>query len=321
MRLGSREVFSSSNSSSIFSKFLFTSGWRCLSSGAVSPGGEVLRFASFTHGSVPGYGLVEGDTILRLDAMPGAPVDLKSYLADRFPGLTPCKRNLPVLPLADVELLPPIPNPGKIFCVATNFHEAGKEAPTFPLLFTRHAEAQVGHGQEILKPAASDRLDFEGELAVVIGRRAHRVAAADAMRHVAGYACFNEGSVRDWQKHSTQFTPGKNFYRSGGFGPWMVCTQEIPDPTVLALETRVNGVTKQAISMGRMIFDIPWLISYITTFAPLDPGDVIVAGTPSGFGSTRNPPEFLFPGDEVEVEIPGIGTLRNRVAAPGDARL
>ncbi|CAN7718691.1 fumarylacetoacetate hydrolase family protein [Mesorhizobium amorphae] len=276
--------------------------------------GEPLKFASFVDHSGAGYGIVESETILRLDSIPGAPPDLKAYLGTRFPDLAPDKRDLETMRLAEVRLLPPIPNPGKIFCVATNFHEDGKPAPQFPLLFMRHAEAQIGHGGAILKPAISEKLDFEGELAVIIGRRAHKIARAEAMAYVAGYACFNEGSVRDWQKHSSQFTPGKNFYQSGAFGPWMVCAREIPDPARLLLESRVNGVTKQSIAIDRMIFDVPWLISYISTFAPLDPGDVIVSGTPSGFGASRNPPEFLFPGDEVEIEIQGIGTLRNTVA-------
>lgn len=274
-----------------------------------------MKIASFVDSSGAGYGIVDGDRILRLDTVAGAPPDLRAYLCANFPNLAPREQNLETLRLADVSLLPPIPNPGKIFCVATNFHEEGKAAPQFPLLFMRHAEAQTGHEGAILKPAVSDKLDFEGELAVIIGRRAHKIAAAEAMTHVAGYACFNEGSVRDWQKHSTQFTPGKNFYRSGAFGPWMVCTQEIPDPTLLRLESRVNGMVKQSITVDRMIFGIPWLVSYISAFAPLDPGDVIVTGTPSGFGASRNPPEFLFPGDEVEIEIPGIGTLRNKVMA------
>ncbi|RJT40863.1 FAA hydrolase family protein [Mesorhizobium waimense] len=276
--------------------------------------GELLKFASFAERNGAGYGIVEGEMILRLDSIPDAPPDLKTYLSIHFPDLAPRERELETLPLADVKLLPPVPNPGKIFCVATNFHEEDKAAPQFPLLFMRHAEAQTGHGGAILKPAVSDRLDFEGELAVIVGRRAHKIAPAEAMAYVAGYACFNEGSVRDWQKHSTQFTPGKNFYHSGGFGPWMVCTREIPDPARLHLESRVNGVARQSIAIDRMIFDIPWLISYISTFAPLDPGDVIVTGTPSGFGASRNPPEFLFSGDEVEIEIQGIGILRNMVA-------
>lgn len=277
-----------------------------------------MRFVSFMKGSHTGYGIVEGRTVLRLDTVPGAPASLKTWLAQRFPRLAPSAPPTDSVSLDEVILLPPIPDPGKIFCVATNFYEDGKPVPDFPLLFTRHAEAQSGHDNPILKPSVSDRLDFEGELAVVIGKRAHRISREVAMEYVAGYSCFNEGSVRDWQKHSSQFTPGKNFYRSGGFGPWMVCTRELPDPSTLFLETRVNGVVKQAIAMERMIFDIAWLISYISTFAPLDPGDVIVSGTPSGFGSTRNPPEFLLPGDVVEVEIGGIGTLRNIVANEED---
>ncbi|MCF6098607.1 fumarylacetoacetate hydrolase family protein [Mesorhizobium muleiense] len=275
--------------------------------------GEPLKFASFVERNGAGYGMVDGEIILRLDSVPGAPPDLKAYLDSRFPDLTPDERDLEALPLAEVSLLPPIPNPGKIFCVAANFREGDKPAPQFPLLFMRHAQAQTGHGGAIRKPAVSDKLDFEGELAVIIGRRAHKIVRGEAMAYVAGYSCFNEGSVRDWQKHSSQFTPGKNFYHSGAFGPWMVCTREIPDPARLLLESRVNGVSRQSIAIDRMIFDIPWLISYISTFAPLDPGDVIVSGTPSGFGASRNPPEFLFPGDEVEIEIQGIGTLRNTV--------
>nr|WP_254604243.1 fumarylacetoacetate hydrolase family protein [Leisingera sp. ANG59] len=227
------------------------------------------------------------------------------------------------IPLSAVELLPPITDPSKIFCVATNFHEpsrSGKLDPRFPLMFTRCADAQTGHDQPMLKPQHSEQYDFEGELAVIIGLPGHKIHRADAMSHVAGYSCFNDGSVRDWQKHSTQFTPGKNFYRSAGFGPWLVTTDEIPDPTALELETRVNGVVKQTIGMDQMIFDIPWLISYISTFAPLRAGDVIVTGTPSGFGSSRDPKEFLNDGDVIEVEISRIGTLRNVVQQDSDPR-
>ncbi|TGQ63470.1 FAA hydrolase family protein [Mesorhizobium sp. M00.F.Ca.ET.186.01.1.1] len=279
-----------------------------------------MKFASFIDSSGPGYGIIDGDSVLRLDTVAGATRDLRAYLADRFPDLTPPEGDLEAVRLADVSLLPPIPNPGKIFCIATNFREEGKAAPQYPLLFMRHAEAQIGDRGAILKPAASDKLDFEGELAVIIGCRTHKVTQAEAIAHVAGYACFNEGSVRDWQKHSSQFTPGKNFYHSGAFGPWMVCAREIPDPKRLRLESRVNGVVKQQITLDQMIFDVPWLVSYISTFAPLDPGDVIVTGTPSGFGASRNPPEFLFPGDTVEIDIQGIGTLQNTVAADPPVR-
>lgn len=219
---------------------------------------------------------------------------------------------------AEVALLPPIPAPGKIFCVATNFREpanAGRPLPGHPLLFVRFADSLVGHDQPLRKPDESECYDFEGELAAVIGRPGFRIPRDRAQEHIAGYACFNDGSVRDWQKHSTQFTPGKNFLASGSFGPALVTPDELGDFAALRLETRVNGEVMQSIGMEAMIFDIAWLVAYVSTFAPLAPGDVIVTGTPSGFGSSRNPPRFLAPGDVVEVEIPGLGLLRNRVEA------
>lgn len=282
-----------------------------------------MKLASFLTAEGPGFGVVEGDQIARLDRGPDAAADLKAWLALGKSHDPSVLSYSPRLPLAEVTLLPPIPNPSKVFCVATNFHEPARDGtpdPDYPLLFTRCAEAQTGHGAAILKPAVSEKFDFEGELAVIIGTPGHKIPRAQAMTHVAGYACFNDGSVRDWQKHSTQFTPGKNFFQSGGFGPWLETADAVPDPSALHLETRVNGVVKQAISLRQMIFDIPWLIAYCSTFAPLRPGDVIVTGTPSGFGATRTPPEFLRPGDVVEVDIPGVGLLRNTVAQDSDLR-
>lgn len=216
------------------------------------------------------------------------------------------------LSLDTISLLPITTNSAKILCVATNFRE-GKPDPDYPLTFTRFADSLVGHGEDLLKPVVSDCYDFEGELAVVIGKAGHHIPRESALDHVAGYACFNDGSVRDWQKHSSQFIPGKNFHRSGSMGPWLVTPDEAGPFADIRLRTRVNGVVKQEIGMDRMIFDVAWLISYFSTFTPLSPGDVIAAGTPSGFGSTRVPPEFLSDGDVVEVEISGVGTLRNMV--------
>lgn len=271
-----------------------------------------MKLVSFEIDGDNGYGLVDGETIMRLDEDADAPRDLKELLAS---GLTipPAGRRLS---FKEVRLLPPITNPGKILCVATNFHEAaraGQPVPEYPLLFTRFGDSLTGHNQPLIKSGLSEKYDFEGELAVIIGQPAFKVSPDRAIGHVAGYACLNDGSVRDWQKHSSQFTPGKNFYRSGSIGPWLVTADEIPDPTVLSLETRVNGTVMQAIDMGRMIFDIPWLIAYISSFTPLAPGDIIATGTPSGFGSTRNPPVFLKAGDHIEVEIPGVGLLHNIV--------
>lgn len=282
-----------------------------------------MKLVSFEIDARQGYGvLVDGRRIARLDTLPGAPSDMRAFIAANHPKSWPSIPATEEIPLESVRLLPPVTKPGKILCVANNFRE-GKPEPDYPLVFTRFAESLTGHDEPILKPAVSDQYDFEGELAVVIGKAGHKIPREEAMGHVAGYSCFNDGSARDWQKHSTQFTPGKNFFRSGSFGPWIVTTDEVKDIASLDLRTTVNGTVKQEISLSKMIFDVAWLVSYFSTFTPLAPGDVIAAGTPSGFGSTRNPPEFLAEGDIVEVRIPGVGTLRNTVvqdsprAAPG----
>ncbi|WP_137134162.1 fumarylacetoacetate hydrolase family protein [Rhizobium sp. FKY42] len=275
-----------------------------------------MEFVSFETGQGTGYGLLQGTRIRRLDQSCNRPATLKGLLAELD------RHDLsdgPDLDLDAVTLLPPIPDPGKVFCVASNFRE-GKPAPDYPLLFTRCAEAQTGHRSPILMPAVSDSFDFEGELAVVIGQPGHKIERSRAWHHIAGYACFNDGSVRDWQKHSSQFTPGKNFYRSAGFGPSLVTPDAVPDFTALTLTTRVNGEVKQQIGMADMIFDPAWLIAYISTFCPLNAGDVIVTGTPGGFGATREPKEFLSVGDVVEVEIPSVGHLINPVTRDHDLR-
>lgn len=270
-----------------------------------------MRLASFEHAGERGYGAVRAGRIIRLDQTAGAAPTLAGYIAQHC-GAWPALPADEGIPLDAVRLLPPIPQPGKILCVATNFRE-GKPDPEYPLVFTRFAETLVGHGDDLLKPAVSDRYDFEGELAVVIGKPGHKIPRESALDHVAGYTCFNDGSVRDWQKHSTQFTPGKNFYRSGSMGPFLVTPDEVADFAAIDLQTRVNGLVKQQISMRSMIFDVAWLIAYFSTFTPLAVGDIIATGTPSGFGSTRIPPEFLAEGDRIDVEISGIGTLSNTV--------
>jgi 2-keto-4-pentenoate hydratase/2-oxohepta-3-ene-1,7-dioic acid hydratase in catechol pathway len=221
-----------------------------------------------------------------------------------------------------VTLLPPVPDARKVFGIGLNYaahrDESRSQAAEHPTVFTRLPDSHVGHGQPIVKPAASDQFDYEGELAVVIGRRCHQVAADRALAHVAGYAAFNDGSVRDWQFHSTQWIPGKNWYRSGAFGPWLVTADELTDITAQTLTTRVNGEVRQQSPIADLIFDVPTLVAYISSFTPLLPGDVIATGTPSGVGAYRDPPEFLAAGDVVEVEITGIGTLRNPVIADED---
>lgn len=221
--------------------------------------------------------------------------------------------------LGDVVLLPPVPNPDKILCVGLNYAdhvaETGRAAMGAPTIFTRFADTLVGQDGAIVAPKNSSELDYEAELAVIIGRPCRHVTADKALDYVAGYSCFNDASARDWQYQTTQFTPGKNFPCTGGFGPWMVTADEIPNPQDLRLSLRLNGETLQDTTTDKMIFSVATVIAYISQFTTLGPGDVIATGTPAGVGSKRSPPIYLKPGDKVDVEISGIGVLKNRIAA------
>ncbi|WEK07739.1 MAG: fumarylacetoacetate hydrolase family protein [Candidatus Pseudomonas colombiensis] len=279
-----------------------------------------MKFASFIVQGRSTYGVVDGDQIIDLEALkPTLGSDLKQAIAN--PHLSELSSEvlagLPRIALAQVTFLPVIPNPGKVLCIginyATHVRETGREMPIYPMIFTRFADSQTAHLQPIVRPTASHKLDFEGELAVVIGKPARHVKQADALEYVAGYACYNDGSVRDWQKHTIQFVPGKNFPNTGGFGPWLVTRDEIADPQDLQLTTRLNGEVMQHTSTSDMIFDVRQLIEYCSTFTELAPGDVIVSGTTGGVGAFREPPLWMKPGDTVEVEISRIGTLRNSI--------
>ncbi len=219
--------------------------------------------------------------------------------------------------MADVRMLPPVVRPGKIICVGLNYRthiqETGREPPAYPVLFTRYPESLVGHRESLLRPSVSEQLDFEGELAVVMGRTAYRVGAASAKHHVAGYSCLNDGSVRDFQRHTIQFTAGKNFLKSGAFGPYLVTADELPEPEKQILTTRLNGAVVQQAEVSDLVFGIGALIEYISAILPLEPGDVIATGTTGGVGAARTPPLWMKPGDRVEVEISGIGILENPV--------
>lgn len=221
--------------------------------------------------------------------------------------------------LERIAFAPVIPDPGKIICVGLNYRdhveETGRTVTEKPTLFVRFPCSQVGHLQPLVKPRVSDQFDYEGELAVVIGRHGRHVSAKDALDLVAGYSCYNEGSIRDWQRHTSQFLAGKTFAQTGSFGPWLVTTDEIPDPSKLTLQTRLNGQVVQDTTTDLMITPVPELISYISTICPLEPGDVIVSGTPGGVGARRTPPLWMKPGDVVEVEVSGIGALSNPVIA------
>ena len=219
--------------------------------------------------------------------------------------------------LDEVQLLPPAPGP-RIFCIGVNYHshrdEMGRDTSQHPTVFVRFPSSIVGHDIPMLRPRASDRYDYEGELAVVIGRAGRRISRERALEHVAGYSCFNDGSVRDYQRHTTQFTAGKNFDRSGSMGPWLVSADEIADPSQLTLTTRLNGEVMQHSTTDLLIFDVPALIAYLSEFTELQPGDIIATGTPGGVGVARDPAVFMKPGDTIEVEITGIGTLGNVIA-------
>jgi 2-keto-4-pentenoate hydratase/2-oxohepta-3-ene-1,7-dioic acid hydratase in catechol pathway len=280
-----------------------------------------MRLVSFERKARPGFGVVVGDGIVDAAArLAGKARSLREALAaSSLRELERLAANAPDFGLDEVELAPVIPDAAKLLCVGINYlphiREMGRDRPERPVLFVRFADSIVGHGQPLLKPRESEQFDYEGELAVIIGKRARRVSRERALEHVAGYSCFNDGSVRDYQRHSQQFTPGKNFHASGSFGPWLVTADEIADPRNLTLTTRLNGAVMQHESVGELCFDVPQLIEYCSTWAQLEPGDVIVTGTPGGVGAGRKPPVWMKPGDTVEVAITAIGALRNPVAA------
>jgi 2-keto-4-pentenoate hydratase/2-oxohepta-3-ene-1,7-dioic acid hydratase in catechol pathway len=277
-----------------------------------------VKLASFIRDGRPSYGVVvEGGVVDAAGRLPAS--TLKDALADCGPALRALADHAADCGLAAITWLPPIPDPQKIICVGVNYHahlkETGIAAPKHPLLFSRFANSQVGNEQPLVRPSLSETFDYEGELAVVIGRRARHVKAADALGVVAGYACYNEGTIREWQSHTTQVTPGKNFPASGSFGPWIVTSDEITDPRKLTLVTRLNGDVVQRGEISDLVYDIPALIEYCSAFAELLPGDVICTGTTAGVGCYRKPPLWMKPGDVVEIEISGIGVLRNPVIA------
>ena len=239
--------------------------------------------------------------ILKLDLIENA----KEYIKDKNPEIS----------ISEITFLPVIPNPEKIFCIGLNYQEHKKETgrPDVknPTIFTRFANTQTGHLQPLVKPNFSDRFDYEGELAITIGKGGRYIEERNALDHIAGYSCYNDGSVRDFQRHTSQFTPGKNFPATGPFGPYLVTPDEVGDYKKLPIETRLNGKIMQKAKLSDLIFPIPKLIHYISTFTTLTTGDVIVTGTPGGVGDRREPPVYMKPGDVVEVDIGKVGILMN----------
>ncbi|MDA9509168.1 5-carboxymethyl-2-hydroxymuconate isomerase [Bradyrhizobium sp. CCBAU 11386] len=264
------------------------------------------------------WGLVEGDNFFDVGTVLASRyADLRAAIAGALADVAEARSKAAATPLAKLTWLPVVPNPDKILCVGLNYEthrkETGRTEVEHPTIFARYANSQTGHLKPIIRPRVSTDLDFEGELAVIIGKAGRYISRSEAMGHVAGYACYNDGSVRDFQRHTHQFTPGKNFPDTGAFGPWMMTPDELGELAELKLTTRLNAEVVQEARIKQMIFDIPRQIEYCSTFTRLEPGDVIVSGTPGGVGSRRNPPLWMKPGDVVEVEVERLGVLRNPI--------
>lgn len=282
-----------------------------------------MRLISFVRPTgEASYGVVVGDGVVDLGVRLGGKFpDLKSLIAANAldQAAAAAKEGSPEFVFSELKLLPVIPNPPQIFCIGLNYHEhvkeTGREVTEKPVIFLRLTNSQVAHGEPMLLPPESTSFDYEGEIAVVIGKGGRRIKEADAWDHIIGYSCYNDGSIRDWQRHSTQWIPGKNFFRTGAFGPWMVTADEIAAGQQMSVVTRLNGNEMQRATTDMMIHSIPAQIAYISTFTRLEPGDVIVTGTPGGIGAKRNPPVFMKAGDVVEIEVDAIGVLRNAIEA------
>jgi 2-keto-4-pentenoate hydratase/2-oxohepta-3-ene-1,7-dioic acid hydratase in catechol pathway len=284
-----------------------------------------MRLMSFATSVGASFGVVQGEGVVDLGRrLGGRYPTLRALLAGGEAALAEARAmtgHSPDFALTGLRFLPVLPDAGKLIGIGLNYRShvsegANRAVPEFPRVFSRWNDTLLGHGEAMRRPKVSTQFDYEGELAVIIGQGGRHIPAAEAMRHVIGYAPFNDGSVRDWQKQTT--TSGKNFHASGPFGPWMVTADEVPDYTKLELTTRVNGEQRQHASLAELIYPIPVLIEYVSTMVPLSPGDVIATGTPEGVASYRDPPAWLKPGDVVEVEISGIGVLRNPVIAEAD---
>jgi len=277
-----------------------------------------VKLASYIVNGTNAFGVVVGEQV----------VTVNNHFGSRYPTLrsaleagvldkirTVVDNAMPDHQISDLFFLPVIPNPGKILCAGLNYRshvaETGREMPSKPSMFSRFTDTLLGHEEPMVRPSVSEQFDYEGELAVIIGRSGRHIPVERALDYVAGYTCFNDGSVRDFQKISV--TAGKNFPSSAPLGPWMVTPEELPDPSALTLTTRLNGTEVQRSTTDQLIYSVPTIISYVSDFTSLAPGDIIATGTPEGVGHKRTPPLWLKNGDIVEVEISGIGTLRNRV--------
>jgi len=275
-----------------------------------------MKLASYTVDGKPAYGVVTDEGVITVSCrLSGAPALRDAIANDRLAEMRRFAGGTPDHQLADLSFLPVIPNPDKVLCVGVNYKahaaEVGRALPPQPTLFARLLNTLVGDGGEMIRPRISECFDFEGELAIVIGKPGRYLKPEQALEHVCGYTIFIDGSVRDYQKHSV--TAGKNFPATGPLGPWIVTTDEIPDPAQLTLTTRLNGQQVQHSGTDQMIYSIPKIISSVSEFTPLLPGDIIATGTPEGVGHGRTPPLWMKSGDVLEVEITRIGTLRTKI--------
>lgn len=281
-----------------------------------------MAFVSFKAGGRHSYGIVCNGGVFDLGSRIGSTLpDLKSFLSAKALGLvdditTP---DITDYDMEEIEFLPVIPNPAKVLCVGLNYdehrRETGRAETKHPSTFTRFPDTLIGNGAPIILPPNSTSLDYEGELAVIIGRPTFRINEDEALDFVGGYTVFNDATIRDWQHHTHQFTPGKNFPGTGALGPFLITPQEAGDLADKRIETQVNGITMQSATLGDMIFSVAQIIAYISGFTRLAEGDVIATGTPGGVGFKRNPQIFLKDGDQVKVSIEGIGSLINTVAS------
>jgi len=283
-----------------------------------------VKLLSFERRGKPSYGAFVGGGVVELSHRLGPEYPRVRDVLERDALKTAAEiaaSHAPDHSLDEIVFLPPIPAPEKIICVGINYRDRneeyrdGSERPRYPSIFMRAPNSLVGHRASLLRPPDSSQLDYEGEIAVVIGKRGRRIPPSAALGHVAGITCMNEGTVRDWLRHAKfNVTPGKNFDKSGSIGPWMTTADEVGGFDAVRVTTRVNGEVRQDDTTANMLFSIPDLIAYISTFTTLKPGDVIATGTPTGAGARFDPPRFLVPGDVVEVEVAGVGVLGNTVA-------
>src|SRR6266704_4282534 len=278
-----------------------------------------MKLASYVANSKPAFGVVVGDGVATMnDCLGGRYATLRDVItAGALDELRRAAQGAqPDQKLAGLQYLPTIPNPEKIMCVGINYKshaaEHGTEAPKLPNIFLRFVNTLVPHGGDMIRPKVSTNFDFEGELALVIGKPGRHIKAANALDHIAGYTCFNDATVRDFTKYS--LASAKNFIGSGPLGPWNVTADEIPDPTKLTLVTRLNGQEMQRSGTDMLIHTIPVIIEFCSMFTELSPGDIIATGTPDGIGAKRNPPVWMKAGDVLEVEVDRIGVLRTRIA-------